>query len=102
MSFITSSDADVFETHGVHAAFVGHPVIERAARMKDGNLLRKRLSIAPDAPLLVVLPGSLMSEVTLLTPVFREAVAQIARYDIPIDCPNTDQKDDCTDGNTPF
>jgi lipid-A-disaccharide synthase len=68
-----------FEAHGVHAAFVGHPVIERAARMTGGDALRARLGISPDAPLLVVLPGSRMSEVTLLLPVFRAAVAKLAQ-----------------------
>jgi lipid-A-disaccharide synthase len=66
-----------FEAHGVPAAFVGHPVIERAARMTGGAALRTRLGIASDAPLLVVLPGSRMSEVALLLPVFREAVAKL-------------------------
>jgi lipid-A-disaccharide synthase len=68
-----------FEAHGVHAAFVGHPVIERAARMTGGDALRTRLGIAADAPLLAVLPGSRMSEVTLLLPVFRDAVARLAK-----------------------
>lgn len=68
-----------FEAHGVHAAFVGHPVIERAARMTGGDALRARLGIGAGTPLLVVLPGSRMSEVTLLLPVFREAVAKLAQ-----------------------
>jgi lipid-A-disaccharide synthase len=68
-----------FEAHGVHAAFVGHPVIERAARMTGGDALRARLGITAGAPLLVVLPGSRMSEVTLLLPVFRDAVAKLAK-----------------------
>jgi lipid-A-disaccharide synthase len=68
-----------FEAHGVHAAFVGHPVIERAARMTGGDALRTCLGIGTDTPLLVVLPGSRMSEVTLLLPVFRDAVAMLAQ-----------------------
>jgi lipid-A-disaccharide synthase len=68
-----------FEGRGIHAAFVGHPVIERAARMRGGDDLRKRLGIGLDAPLLVVLPGSRMSEVTLLLPVFRAAIAKLAQ-----------------------
>ena len=68
-----------FEAHGVHAAFVGHPVIERAARMTGGDALRARLGIAADAPLLAVLPGSRMSEVRLLLSVFRDAVATLAQ-----------------------
>ena len=71
-------EVSFFEGRGIHAAFVGHPVIERAARMRGGDDLRARLNIGFDAPLLVVLPGSRMSEVTLLLPVFREAIAKLA------------------------
>lgn len=72
-------EVSFFEGHGIHAAFVGHPVIERAAHMTGGDDLRARLGIGFDAPLLVVLPGSRMSEVTLLLPVFREAVASLVQ-----------------------
>jgi len=72
-------EAPFFEAHGLHATFVGHPVIERAGRMTGGAVLRARLGIAPDAKLLAVLPGSRMNEVRLLMPLFREAVAKLAR-----------------------
>jgi len=71
-----------FERHGVRAVFVGHPVIERAGRIASGPELRERLGIAPAATLLALLPGSRMSEVTLLLPHFRDAVARLTR-DIP-------------------
>jgi lipid-A-disaccharide synthase len=71
-------EVSFFEGRGLHAAFVGHPVIERALRMRGGDDLRMRLGIGFDAPLLAVLPGSRMSEVTLLLPVFREAVARLS------------------------
>jgi len=66
-----------FETHGLHARFVGHPVVERAARIAGGEALRKRLGIAPSAPLLALLPGSRKGEVHRLLPVFRETVAAV-------------------------
>jgi lipid-A-disaccharide synthase len=68
-----------FEKYGLKSVFVGHPVIERAKMMTGGAELRARLGISADAPLLVVLPGSRTSEVRFILPVFREAVAQIAR-----------------------
>lgn len=71
-----------FETYGLACKFVGHPVVERAARMTGGAALRTRLGIAPDAPLLAVLPGSRVSEVTLLMEPFKLAVAELAR-DVP-------------------
>lgn len=71
-----------FERFGLRAVFVGHPVLERAARMTGGDALRERLAIAHDAPLLAVLPGSRMSEVRPLLPRFRAAAA-IAAKKIP-------------------
>jgi len=67
-----------FEQYGLRAAFVGHPVIERAAKVQGGEALRSRLGIAPDAPLLALLPGSRTSEVRFILPVFREAVRNLA------------------------
>lgn len=72
-------EAPFFEAHGLHAAFVGHPVIERAKRMVGGDALRARLGIAADATFLAILPGSRMNEVRLLMPPFRDAVARVAR-----------------------
>jgi lipid-A-disaccharide synthase len=63
-----------FEKYGLKAAFVGHPVIERAAKVAGGEILRARLGIARDAPVLAVLPGSRTSEIRFILPVFRAAV----------------------------
>ncbi len=68
-----------FEKYGLRTVFVGHPVIERAKMMTGGADLRARLGIAADAPLLVVLPGSRTSEIRFILPVFRAAIAEIAR-----------------------
>jgi lipid-A-disaccharide synthase len=67
-----------FEKYGLKAAFVGHPVIERAAKMTGGTALRARLGIAAEAPLLALLPGSRSSEIRFILPVFREAVKLLA------------------------
>ena len=42
--------------------------------MTGGASLRARLGIAPDAPLLALLPGSRTSEIRFILPVFRAAV----------------------------
>ncbi len=67
-----------FEKYGLKAAFVGHPVIERAARITGGAALRARLGVAADAPLLVLCPGSRTSEIRFILPVFRQAVALLS------------------------
>jgi lipid-A-disaccharide synthase len=68
-----------FEKYGLRSVFVGHPVIERRARMTGGEALRSRLGIGMDAPLLALLPGSRTSEIRFIFPVFREAVELLAR-----------------------
>ena len=68
-----------FEKYGLKSAFVGHPVIERRARMTGGEALRSRLGIGMDAPLLALLPGSRTSEIRFIFPVFRAAVELLAR-----------------------
>jgi lipid-A-disaccharide synthase len=72
-------EVSFFEKFGLKAAFVGHPVIERSAKMTGGGELRVRLGIAGDAPLLALLPGSRTSEIRFILPAFRDAVALLAQ-----------------------
>ena len=71
-----------FEKYGLKARFVGHPVIERAGKVHGGTALRARLGIAPQAPLLALLPGSRTSEIRFILPQFR-ATAEILSRKIP-------------------
>lgn len=66
-----------FQTHGLHARFVGHPVVERAAQIRGGAELRHRLGISLAAPVLALLPGSRFSEIRPLLPIFRETVSML-------------------------
>ena len=65
--------------YGLRAEFVGHPVIERVARMTGGEALRARLGIAPATPMLALLPGSRSSEIRFILPVFRAALEKLAK-----------------------
>jgi lipid-A-disaccharide synthase len=67
-----------FEKYGLKTEFVGHPVLEREAKMVGGDALRARLGIASDGPLLLLLPGSRTSEIRFLLPVFKSAVEVLA------------------------
>src|SRR5262249_42395323 len=62
-----------FEQYGLRCEFVGHPVLERKAKMVGGKALRAKLGIAPNAPLLAVLPGSRTSEIRFILPIFKYA-----------------------------
>ncbi len=70
-----------FEAEGLACTFVGHPVVESGADSGadsgDGAAFRLRHAMAPDCPLLVVLPGSRRGEVRRLLPVFGEAVSRL-------------------------
>ncbi len=68
-----------FARHGLEARFVGHPVLQSGADAGDGARFRARHAIAPDAPVVVLMPGSRRSEAPRLLPVFGEALAILAQ-----------------------
>jgi lipid-A-disaccharide synthase len=82
-------EVEWFERLGVKTAFVGHPTFQEAARRKnDGAAFRGAHEIG-SAPLLAILPGSRISEVRRLLPLFRQTADIIlkahsgARFVIP-------------------
>jgi lipid-A-disaccharide synthase len=64
---------------GPPCTYVGHPLIERLPWIQalDPAPLAERLALAPDTPLLVVLPGSRASEVRRLMGPFGEALSRL-------------------------
>jgi lipid-A-disaccharide synthase len=68
-----------FEKYGLKTVFVGHPAVERRARMSGGAALRRELEVSADAPVLALLPGSRSNEIRFLLPPFRETVEILAR-----------------------
>ena len=67
-----------FEAVGLPCSFVGHAVVEEGADGGDGRGFRARHGIAPDAPLVCVLPGSRHGEVARLLPVMEATLARLA------------------------
>ncbi len=68
------------EAAGMSCDFTGHPVVaEPVATPAEAAAFRARQGIAPDAPLLAVLPGSRRGEVTRLLAPFGETVAGLAQ-----------------------
>lgn len=67
-----------FAKHGLNAVFVGHPALERAKKMIGGEEFRARHGIAPEAPLLAVLPGSRSNEIRFLLPIYLEVMRLLA------------------------
>ncbi len=63
---------------GMTCDFVGHPVVaEPLATPDQAAAFRASRGIAPDAPLILALPGSRKGEVSRLGQVFGEALAQV-------------------------
>lgn len=51
-----------YRGHGVPVTFVGHPLADAAGARPDRQRLRAALGIAPDGPLIALLPGSRSNE----------------------------------------
>jgi lipid-A-disaccharide synthase len=67
-----------FSDYDLPCDFVGHPVIEGVAEAPgDGAAFRLARGIAPDAPVLALLPGSRVGEASRLLPVFAEVAARL-------------------------
>ncbi len=67
-----------FHRAGMPASFIGHPVVESGAGAGQAERFRAAHGIAPDAPVLCLLPGSRGGEVSRLLPVFGPALEMIA------------------------
>ena len=72
---------------GPPCTYVGHPLIEKLDEIQnaDAAALALRLGLVPDAPVVLVLPGSRTSEVERLIDVFGEAVAKVTASVQPVE-----------------
>jgi lipid-A-disaccharide synthase len=71
-------ETEWFARHGIEGRFVGHPVLQSGAGDGDAARFRARHGLAPDAPVLILMPGSRRSEVPRLLPVFGETLSLLA------------------------
>lgn len=67
---------------GLDCVYVGHPAIERVPAPGAGTRFRQSRGVLPEAPLLLVLPGSRTNEVRRLLKLFGETVERL-HADIP-------------------
>lgn len=65
-------EADFYREHQVPVRFVGHPLADMIPLHSDTQQAREALGLADAARLVALLPGSRVSEVTRLAPVFLE------------------------------
>ena len=70
-------EAKFYAQHGVPAVFVGHPLADQIPLAVDRDAARRALDIRGDAPLVALLPGSRLTEVSRLAAPFAAAAAHI-------------------------
>ncbi len=68
-----------FEKTGLACTFVGHPVIESGAGRGDGPGFRVRHGIAPEAPLVCLMPGSRHTEIRAHLAIFGRALEILSK-----------------------
>lgn len=68
----------IYAKHGIDARFVGHPLADRFALVSDRVGAREILQLPQQAPVLAVLPGSRLSEVSRLGRTFIDAANRVA------------------------
>jgi len=72
-------ETEFYARHGMRAEFVGHPLADEIALTPDRSGARAALGLEPATPLVALLPGSRMAEVTRLGRPFIDAATCIAR-----------------------
>lgn len=66
-----------FDAAGIANSFVGHPICEDFEQIPDREIFRKKYNIASDEKLLCIMPGSRITEINRLMPVFIGAISRI-------------------------
>jgi len=68
-----------FEQAGLAATFVGHPLTNKEISKYDPALFCERHGVMDRSKLLCMLPGSRLSEIKFLLPVFRKTIAALQK-----------------------
>jgi len=69
-----------YADHGVQAVYVGHPMADQIEGRPDARQARANLGLDLDRPVLALLPGSRMSEVSRLSAPMLEAAELLRRH----------------------
>ncbi len=63
---------------GPDCHYVGHSVVQRMGTKKQGAAFKKKLSISKQEKIIAILPGSRISEIKRLLPIYRQVFTQLA------------------------
>ncbi len=66
-----------FTREGLGCTFVGHSIVESGADRGDAARFREKFTVGDSVPVVTVLPGSRISEVSRLMPIFGETLRQV-------------------------
>lgn len=70
----------IYARYNVTADFVGHPMADRFEIHPDKNVARQSLNLPLDKKILAILPGSRLSEIQRLLPIFLDAITTLQRH----------------------
>ncbi|MGH2349879.1 MAG: lipid-A-disaccharide synthase [bacterium] len=79
-------EAESYREAGADVTFVGHPAVDHMLVVDPSATVRARLGLAPDAPVLGLLPGSRQQELQLLLPRMLDAARRIRHDDPTVAC----------------
>ncbi len=75
-------EPEIYRRHGVDARFVGHPLADRFSMEPDQAVARETFSLSTEGPVLAILPGSRLGEISRLGADFI-ATTRVLRKSIP-------------------
>ena len=76
---IFPEEARFYGERGAAVTWVGHPLLDTLAELPSRDQARKRLGLAAEVPLLLMLPASRRQELRYLLPAMAAAVAELQR-----------------------
>ncbi len=71
-------EPSLYQAVGGKATFVGHPLAQTMPLMPDRVSMRQRMSLRQDIPIFTLMPGSRVSEIDYMAPLFLGAAKLIA------------------------
>lgn len=77
MAVILPFEKPLYEKAGVPVHFVGHPLVEKIASVKDTSSARKALGLPMDAHIMALLPGSRNNEIEHHMPILRDTALSL-------------------------
>ena len=75
-------EATYYQQKGIDVTWVGHPMLDKLDGKGDRTVARQHLNLAPERPIVTLLPASRRQEIQRLLPIIAKA-AQIIQQQIP-------------------